>query len=166
MKKKSPPNVRSEARWLNRLWHNITIMGRTIKGRLKRRRAQYWRLMRLLFSSPAELRLIELMGGKIWRVGWPRRNGFGLAFVVNRGKLFRQEKVRREVFVGGRYFVDFCNDVGRVIEVDGKQHDIVSDFDRDAYLYSRGFQVLRIPAIDLYNNSAKTQRRVIAFLTK
>jgi very-short-patch-repair endonuclease len=42
--------------------------------------------------------------------------------------------------------------------------DVVAQFDRDIYLYERGWKVLHIPAIWLWNNPNKVQQQVLGFL--
>jgi very-short-patch-repair endonuclease len=131
-----------------------------------RTRSQYWRTKRLLFPSPAELKFITLMGGKVWRVNklcWP--GGYPFAIVLSKGKFLREEKVRREVRVG-KYFLDFGNDLMYGLEIDGHHWhlDVVAEFDRDIYLYNYGWKVLHIPAIWLWNSPNKVQRKVLNFL--
>lgn len=131
------------------------------------------RQLRYLFPSPAELRLIELMGGHVLRLKFIKRpsNGFCFAIVLNMGKLFNMERVKREVGYG-RYWVDFANDLNRIIEVDGNPYhmDVVADFDREVAikeLCARGkfeARFLRIRADELYRNPNDTQRKVLAFL--
>jgi very-short-patch-repair endonuclease len=106
------------------------------------------------------------MGGKVWQskfIKWP--GGFPLAIVLSKGKFLREEKVRREVRVG-KYFLDFGNDLYYGLEVDGAAYhqDVVAAFDRDSYLYMRGWKVLHIPAIWLWNNPNKVQQQVLGFL--
>jgi very-short-patch-repair endonuclease len=137
-----------------------------LKKKYYRVRSQAWRLKRIFFPSPAELKLITLMGGKVWQskhIKWP--NGFALAIVFSKGKFLREEKMRREVRVG-KYFLDFGNDLYYGLEVDGRAYhqDVVAAFDRDSYLYMRGWKVLHIPAIWLWNNPNKVQQQVLGFL--
>lgn len=116
-------------------------------------RASVRRRRRLIFASPAELRLIVLMGGQVRQIHWLRDPGtsFPFAIVLSRGKLFRAEKVSREVRVGA-YYLDFGNDIGRAIEIDGYYYhmNVVADFERDAYLSRLGWKVMRIPAYKLW----------------
>lgn len=133
--------------------------------------ARRWR--RYLFPSPAEMRLIQLMGGKVLTVKFLKdpRTHFPLAIVINRGKLFRREKVRREVGFGP-YWVDFANDLNRIIEVDGSPYhmDVVADFDREVYIkdvcWKRKMEArfLRIRADELYRNPDRVQQNVVGFL--
>lgn len=131
------------------------------------------RYRRLIFPSPAEMRLIELMGGKVLRIKWLQdpHTKFPLAIVINRGQLFRREKIRREAGYG-RYWVDFANDLNRIIEVDGSPYhmDVVADFDREVYIKERCWQqkmearFLRIRADELYRNPNRVQQNVLDFL--
>jgi len=138
-----------------------------IVKRYYRTRSAWWRLNRLLFPSPAELRLIEIMGGKYVTVEWLKhpKTKFRFAIVLSLGKFLRDEKFGREVRVG-KYYIDFGNDVGWGLEVDGAEYhrDIVAAFDRDSYLYQRGWRVMHIMAVRLWNEPAVVQREVLKFL--
>lgn len=149
----------------------------TLYYRLLRWQNVYRRYVRYIFPSPAELRLIELMGGKVFRVRWLRqqRTGFCFAIVLNMGRIFNKEKVRREVGYG-RYWVDFANDLNRIIEVDGDAYhmDVVADFDRELFIKeyckrtpnpaAREARILRIKASELYRNPNNVQQKVLGFL--
>lgn len=55
----------------------------------------------------------------------------------------------------GKYYVDFCNpELNLIIEVDGKQHlkQVEYDNDRDNYLNSLGFQVVRFKGKDTFKD--------------
>lgn len=131
-------------------------------------RSQWFRLNRLLFPSPAELRLVEIMGGKVIRFKGIRHpdTGFPFAIIFSMGNIFKEEKFRREVRAG-RYFIDFGNDIFWGIEVDGAEYhrDVVAAFDRDAYIYDRGWRVKHIPAVRLWLEPDVVQRDVLKFLT-
>lgn len=122
----------------------------------------------MLYPSPAELAFIRLMGGRTieFRRIRNRRTGFRLAIVVSMGKTLRRERVKREVRVG-RCFVDFGNDIGRAIEVDGnKWHtDVVHEMERDNYLAQFGWRVLHVRAPDIVRDPAKTRQVVHEFLS-
>lgn len=139
----------------------------SLKSHYYRWRGRIGRIKRLIFMSPAEARLIELMGGRCLKFGWPksRRTKFPFILVVSRGKLFKNEHVKREVRIG-KYYVDFGNDLGRAIEVDGDPYhmDILADLKRDGYLMERGWRVKHIPAHKLLREPDKIQRDVLSFL--
>ena len=65
--------------------------------------------------------------------------------------------VKRQKIIG-KYIVDFCvADARLVVELDGSQHydnenQIVLDFERDEYLKSLGFTVLRYSNLDIQRN--------------
>lgn len=130
-------------------------------------RSRVGRRSRLLYPSPAELALIRLMGGVVVTVPfikhWRRR--FPLAIVLYIGRTFRREKVQREVRIG-RYYVDFGNDLKRAIEVDGAEWhtDRQRQDIRDAYILSRGWRILRIPAYKIHREPAYIKKRVRQFL--
>lgn len=137
-----------------------------IRSRFFRIRAAVYRTKRILFPSPAELRLIELMGGIVFRINFIKhpKTGFPLAYVYYRGPLFRQEKVHREVRIG-KHWVDFGNDIGRGIEVDGSlwHSDILKDQAKQAYYHDRGWHVMRIRARDLWRKPDVVKERVNRF---
>jgi very-short-patch-repair endonuclease len=58
-------------------------------------------------------------------------------------------KFRRQVPVGP-YFIDFmCVSERLVVEVDGAGHEAESDDRKTGWLEANGYQVLRIPAVDV-----------------
>lgn len=139
-----------------------------------RYRSTYWRWQRILFPSPAEVRFIEIMGGKVWTFNRVRstNTGFPLTLVVSLGKVLKRQNYKREVRYG-KYFVDFSNDLNRIIEVDGREWhmDVVADMDREIYIKMLlqknpvGMRLLRIKAYQIYNNSAEVQRKVMDFVS-
>lgn len=136
----------------------------TMKRRLNRHRrnVRYW------FPSPAEMKLVELMGGKVLRFERIRygKNKFPLSIVIWRGWLFWRERVKREVYVRG-YYADFMNDIGRIIEVDGDEwHDAIYDSERDYHLKKSGCTILRVRAYDIYKHPELVRNKVKHFLVK
>lgn len=129
----------------------------------------FWQHSRLLFPSPAEIRFIELLGGKVLTFDRFRhhKTDFPFAIVVSLGRLLRSENMKREVRVGGMY-IDFGNDLNWGIEVDGRAYhkDIVVQQERDEYFENWGWRVLHIDATDLYRQPDKVQQQVMEFLTK
>ena len=164
-------------------------MRRTKKQRLKyllrrglrivRRSVTHWRrsvtyrarrLKRLLFTSPAETRFIRLMGGKVIVFEWirlPYGQHFPLTIVLSMGRIMRREHVKREV-PAGYYCIDFGNDVGRGIEVDGREYhmDVIKEQKRDEALYGMGWRILHIRADELWRSPAVVQRKAIDYLCK
>lgn len=136
---------------------------------LYRTRNKTNRFRRLIFPSPAELRLIELMGGKVVRFTRVRdpRTKFPVAVIVTKGKFLRAQNVRREVRYGP-YYVDFANDLHRIIEVDGAawHADVVADMDREVHIRNRNREArfLRISAMELRRQPAKVREKVRKFL--
>lgn len=140
---------------------------KTIVWRFRRVRAAYRRRVRLLYPSPAEVKFIRLMGGRVVVVDWIHnpRNKYPLVIVLSLGRILRRQGFRREVRIGSK-FVDFGNDLKYVIEIDGRPfHDIVEMQRRDDYLANYECQVLHIPAAHLWRSPDKVQRRVVKFLT-
>lgn len=75
------------------------------------------------------------------------------------------QKFRREVSIGP-YTVDFCCvELKLVIEVDGEHHlkDEGKEYDRqrDAYLRSQGYEILRIPGYDVLRDPVVVLERII-----
>lgn len=146
---------------------------RTIADRYYRIRSNYYRLKRLLFPSPAEVRFIELMGGKVLKfTRLKSSNGFSMVVVFRRSKILKQAKIKREVRYG-KYYVDFANDLNWIIEVDGSPYhmDVVADMDREIYINELlhrnpfGMRLLRIKAPRLWNDKDRLQRDVLKFLS-
>lgn len=141
--------------------------------RFYRARSTYYRLKRLAFPSPAEVKFLELMGARVRTFPYIRAGvrGFPLAIVLSRGKLLRQARLKREVRYG-KHYVDFANDIHWVIEIDGSPYhqDVVADFDREVYLrdflrkHGHELRLKRIPAPRLWNDRARVQREIIQFL--
>lgn len=116
--------------------------------------------------SPAEAKFVELMGGRVWRLPIKRwGSGFPVTIVWSLGPDLKNECFKREVRIG-RYFADFANDVGRVIEIDGDPYhmDVVADLEREGYLQERGQKIMRIPASRLWKNPARVRRDVLKFI--
>jgi very-short-patch-repair endonuclease len=64
---------------------------------------------------------------------------------------------RRQVEIGGRYYVDFCCHSRKlVVEVDGETHFVGDgperDLVRDAFLRREGFRVLRVSNLEVMWN--------------
>ncbi|HMT18532.1 MAG TPA: DUF559 domain-containing protein [Candidatus Saccharibacteria bacterium] len=132
-----------------------------------RKRASWYRWNRILFPSPAEVRFVQLMGGKYWQVSWLKHRRTKLPFTIfySYGKILSEECFGRERRVG-KYFVDFGNDLSMGIEIDGRQwhRDIVAEMDREIYFNVRGWRVIHIEAVHLWNRPNEVQQRVLKFL--
>lgn len=109
------------------------------------------------------------MGGHVLRLNkikhW--RSGFPLTIYWRMGKVLRREKFKREVRIG-KYFVDFCNDLGWIIEIDGHDYhmDILADLTREGYIRERGFEHwMRIPAHRLWRDPSRVQQDLLKFLS-
>lgn len=132
--------------------------------------------MRILFPSPAEVRFIELMGGKSVSIDFIKypTTKFPLTFFITMGKVLRSENVVRERRIGG-FYADLSFETPytkKLIEIDGEAFhgkeriDIVREQQRDDYLRSYGWQVLHIRAGDLYRQPSQVQQRVMNFLAR
>ena len=78
-----------------------------------------------------------------------------------RDRRFASLKFRRQETIG-RYIVDFvCYERRLVVEVDGGQHaDNAYDVERDAWLGSRGFRVIRFWNTDVLSNPEGVQHAI------
>ncbi len=75
-----------------------------------------------------------------------------LLWSVLRDRRLSGFKFRRQVPIG-RYVVDFvCLERRLVVEADGFQHHPARDRERDLFLESQGFTVLRIDNAQMYEN--------------
>ena len=132
-----------------------------------RLRASYYRQTRLYFPSAAEVKLVEIMGGKIFTIGWFKHPKTKQSFTIvySLGKALTSEKFNREVRAG-RYYIDFGNDVGAGIEVDGRKwhRDVVKEFDREVYLNQRNWRIIHIDAIKLWNDPNNVQQTILKFI--
>lgn len=72
-------------------------------------------------------------------------------------------KFRRQVVIG-RYIVDFlCPRHRLIVEADGPQHETrAQDADRDAWLRSQGFRLLRFPNTQIENHGHEVIAAIIA----
>ena len=73
-------------------------------------------------------------------------------------------KFRRQVQIDG-YIADFCcRELRLIVEVDGKVHETqeqsAHDTNRDAYLRTRGYIVLRFPNEEVLLNSRSVQEKI------
>jgi very-short-patch-repair endonuclease len=76
--------------------------------------------------------------------------------------------IRRQTPIG-RYIADFVHLGTRlVIEVDSARHDLddaqLRDHERDAWLRSEGFEVIRIRDRDAFEKPAETAERIAALI--
>ena len=131
-----------------------------------RRRSKWWRDNRMLFPSPAEVRFIQIMGGRvviIERIKHPKTK-FPMVIVLSLGKILTRENFKREVRVGSK-LCDFGNDLKTAIEIDGRYfHDIIEQVERDEYFTNYGWRVLHIEASKLWREPSKIQQMVLEFL--
>lgn len=131
-----------------------------------RTRSKWWRDNRLLYPSPAEVRFIRLMGGRVITIGRIKhyKTKYPLAIVVSLGRVLTRQNFRREVLVGTK-LCDFGNDLKAAIEIDGKYyHDIVEQVERDEYFAQYDWRVLHIEASMLWREPSKVQQMVLNFL--
>lgn len=85
-----------------------------------------------------------------------------------RDKRLKDVKFRRQYPIG-KYVVDFCCISKKlVLEIDGSHHNRienkVKDADRDSFIESRGYKILRIWNNDLENNLEGVLQEINKFL--
>jgi very-short-patch-repair endonuclease len=121
-------------------------------------RLVFWsrRMHRLLYPSPAEVQFVRVMRGHALTLPLIKstKTGFPLTLLW-RGKLLKNELIEREVWAGGerRFCMDFATPHAayrKAIEIDGSQHDILKDQERDEYLRAHGWTVLHVKARRLW----------------
>lgn len=156
----------------HRPYYNVIIMTvREIRMKYHYAKKDWWRRNRILFPSPAEVRFVQIMGGRTVTINALRHpaTGYPLVIFVSMGRLLRREFVQREVRVGAMY-IDFAFETRytkKGIEIDGADfhRDIVREQQRDDYLGGYGWRILHIQASDLYRSPDSVQRRVMSFLS-
>ena len=81
-----------------------------------------------------------------------------------RSPLFKAYHFRRQAPLGP-YFADFISHrMNLVIEIDGDTHTPEKDADRDAWFAARGYETLRIPNCDVYDNVDGVMETILARL--
>lgn len=85
-----------------------------------------------------------------------------------RGRNCYRQKFRREVPIGP-YTADFCCiELKLVIEIDGESHFTDEgrehDRNRDAYMTSLGYKVLRVPGYEVIREDGNAHARIFAFV--
>lgn len=76
-------------------------------------------------------------------------------------------KFRRQWPIG-HYIIDFyCSAAGLIIEIDGKIHEQRMEYDceRDSFLHSKGFTVIRFSNEEVYNNLEVVLRKIQSHLS-
>lgn len=139
-----------------------------IQSKFYRTRSKYWRDNRYLFPSPAEIKFIRMMGGRVFVMRHIRHHqtGYPAALVLSLGKVLKRHGFEREIRAG-KYWIDFGSPERKVgIEVDGLAYhlDIVLEQQRDDYLEDLGWRVLHVEARKIFRRDAKTMQRVLDFL--
>lgn len=144
-------------------------MGKETQRTVRDGLASHRRLHRVLFTSPAEARFVELMGGVAFTLGFIRssKTGFPLTWLWL-GPVLKRELIEREVQVGP-YSIDFATpnaSYKKGVEIDGTffHQDIVREQNRDDYLRSQGWSVLHIPARRLWRDPRRVRADVLRFL--
>jgi hypothetical protein len=127
-----------------------------------------WIERRLWRAQPAEILLLEILGGRAFMLPCETspKHPLPLLFVWWMPRIFRREKVRHAVWVGRRR-VSFGNDICRGILIDGAayQRDILLQLELDDFFQKRDWRVLHIVGSSLQRDPRAVRSLVRAFLT-
>lgn len=135
---------------------------------LKQHYATLWEWLRRrwksLFPKPAEVRLLQILGGSVIVIGSIRRNGRPLTITLSRGRLLRSERFRRSVIDDQGML---ANDVRWAIAIQGKDYerDVIAAYEQDEQLQAAGWRVRWIPEAWLWTNPSRVRKNVLQFLS-
>ena len=119
---------------------------------------------RRLYATPAEVRLVQILGGKTLTLHTikDKETNLPLTIVLSRGKVLRREHFKRT----GDTLILFSNDIKWALALEGReyQRDIVAAYERDQQLLSDGWRIKYIRAYDLFNNPDRVRQNVLQFL--
>lgn len=116
------------------------------------------------FIDPAEVRLLEIVGGTTLTIGRIKRDGKPMTIVLTHGKLLRSEKFKK-VAIDNKSIL-YMNDVNHAIMVqldDGKM-DIVKEQELSEKFMAAGIRVRYIPQRWLENNPMKALTSINQFI--
>jgi very-short-patch-repair endonuclease len=70
---------------------------------------------------------------------------------------------RRQQVIGGFIVAFYCNPVKLIIEVDGKIHEAIQEYDRERtiVLQSKGFNIIRITNDEIENELDEVLKRIL-----
>lgn len=161
----------------------IEISKQAFERHYYRTRAVFFRYVRLLFPSAAEVQFMKIMGAKMITIPFIKNpeTKQPLRFVLSLGKALKVERFEREVDAG-KYWLDFGNDILWAIEIDGARYhrDIVREQEKHEYLAeychkrckkpcfkhsNQGWRVKHIQAVRLWLEPAVVQSEVLRFLS-
>lgn len=116
------------------------------------------------FIEPAEVRLLEIVGGTTLTIGRIKRDGKPMTIVLTHGKLLRSENFKR-VAIDNKSIL-YMNDVNHaiMIQLDDYKQDIVKEQELSEKFMEAGIVVRYIPQRWLENNPMKALSSVQQFI--
>lgn len=116
------------------------------------------------YRDPAEIRLLEILGGITLTIGSLKRNGRTFTLVLSEGYLLKSEHFRK--VANDNRAVLFMNDIDQVLVIQkyDYQHDVVKYQELEDELLGRGLRVRYIPQSWLDYNPAKAVMSVKQFI--
>lgn len=119
--------------------------------------------MRELFPRPAEVQLIQNLGGTVLVIGSIRNGGRPLTLILSLGRLLRSEGFKLRDVDGTSMFI---NDIGMglAIQPDGYSRDIVKEIEFDEQLKNQSLHVKWIPQQWLDKRPKAVRQMVASFI--
>jgi very-short-patch-repair endonuclease len=142
-----------------------TQKNRRLKGRLRAKALQALEAKKtVLFPSPVETRMIEVLGGKCLTIDSVRDKETGRKMVIvwKQPKLLKKEHFRRT----GDKLVIYSNDLKMGLAIQGREYerDVLAAQERDEMLSEHGWRVRYIKASWLWNDEPKVRAAVTQFI--
>lgn len=117
------------------------------------------------YPRPAEVKLIQVLGGKTLTIPTIRsqQTGLPMTIVLSRGKILRREHFKRT----GDTLILFSNDLKWALALQGREYerDVVAAYERDEELINSGWRIKYIRAYDLWHNPVELRKNLLQFLT-
>lgn len=128
-----------------------------LKGQVKAKKS-------MLYATPAEVRLVQIMGGKTLTLHNIKDNKSGLpmTLILSKGKVLRREHFKRT----GDTLILFSNDIKWCLALEGReyQRNVVAAMERDEWMRDNGWRVKYIRADWLWNKPDLVRQNVLQFL--
>lgn len=146
-------------------FYNETMKLTSYYSNLKRALTGWWqRFKDGLFPHPAEVRLLEVLGGITVTIGRIQRGGRPLTFILSEGKLLKSEHFRR--VAADNKTVLYMNDVQHVLAIraDDFKRDVIGEFEADEALREQGYRIRSIPESLIINNPRQAKLSIQKFI--
>lgn len=118
-----------------------------------------------LFMTPAEVRLLHILGGSTVTLGFlrDRETSLPVTLIVSRGRLLRREGFKRRVMVAGQ-MLSFANARGLAITLlQGYENDVLAYMEQSEQLAEAGWRVCYVPTSLLRDSKAVYKQVIGAF---